>query len=233
MGLENVPVLFDVMLHMATLVVVIFFFRKRISDILRSIFRWAVRKADESDRPNLVLTLQLLAASFLTAVIGLGISSLEINEKPGVVSLLMIVTAVILLVSMLGRPETDIYSMGWGRSLLIGAAQGLGVFPGISRSGITIGSGLLLGVDRKSAGEFSFLLSIPAISGAFLLSVKDATGLSSSVPAVSLISGLAAAVAAGYFSLRLLMWIISGGKFWYFSFYLVPAGILGIIYFGI
>ena len=233
MDLNEVPELFDVILHVATLFVVIWVFRKRIGGILRSIYRFFLRKSDESDRPNLVLTLQLIGASLLTAVIGLGISSLNVREDPGIVSVLLIVTALILTSTIRSRGKRTLEEIGWGRALLIGAAQGIGVFPGISRSGITIGSGMLSGLDRKAAGEFSFLLSLPAVGGAFLLSLRDAAELSSSVPTVSLIAGFAAALIAGYASLKLLLWLIADGKLWIFALYLLPVGILGLIHFGL
>ena len=232
MDLEDVPQLFDVILHVATLFVVIWVFRKRIGDIILSLFRLVGRKPKEEDRLNLILTLQLIAASIVTAAIGLGISSLNVREDPGLVSLLLLVTALILTATLRSRGNRPIEGIGWGRSLFIGAAQGIGVFPGISRSGITIGSGMLIGMDRKAAGEFSFLLSIPAVGGAFLLSLKDAAELSSSVPVSSLIAGFIAALAAGYASLKLLLWLIADGRLWVFALYLVPAGLWGLIHFG-
>jgi undecaprenyl-diphosphatase len=115
----------------------------------------------------------------------------------------------------------------------MGFAQGLGVFPGISRSGITISAGLLSGLDRKAAGEFSFLLSIPAVGGAFLLSLRDISTLGSSVPLPSLGFGFLAALAAGYASLKFLLWLISSGRLWIFALYLIPAGIWGLVRFGL
>lgn len=233
MDLDDIPELFDVILHVATLFVVIWVFRKRIGSLLVSLYRFITRKSNENDKPNLKLILQLIGASVITAVIGLGISSLNVRDDPGTVSALLIVTAVILTVTIRSRGSRSIEGIGWGRALLIGAAQGIGVFPGISRSGITIGSGILTGLDRKAAGEFSFLLSLPAVGGAFILSLKDAAELSSSVPALSLIAGFAAALAAGYASLKLLLWLIADGRLWIFALYLIPAGVWGLIHFGI
>ena len=114
---------------MATLIVVIWVFRKRIWGILVSLFRLIVRRSDETDRPNLILTGQLAAASAVTAVIGLMISGVEIRENPRVVSVFFLVTAVLLLSTIRSRGTRDLNSVGWGRSLIMGAAQGLGVFP--------------------------------------------------------------------------------------------------------
>ena len=233
MDLEEIPVLFDVILHVATLVVVIWVVRKRIGGILAALYRFLIRKNKEKDQPNLVLAMQLAGATLVTAVIGLGISRLDVREAPGIVSALLLVTAVILAVTIRSRGSRNIENIGWIRALLMGAAQGLGVFPGISRSGITIGSGLLWGMERKAAGEFSFLLSIPAVGGAFLLSLKDAADLSDTVPPIALIVGFAAALAAGYASLRLLLRLIANGRLWVFALYLIPVGIWGLLHFGI
>ena len=231
MHIEGIPVLFDVILHLATLAVVIWVFRKRIGAILASLFRFVTGRAGAEDRPYLILTGQLAAASVVTAVIGLGISRLEIREDPRLVSALLLVTAVFLLTTVRSRGTRNIRSVGWGRSLILGAAQGFGVFPGISRSGITISTGLLSGLDRETAGEFSFLLSLPAVGGAFLLSLKDAAELSNAVPTVSLAVGFLAALAAGYASLRLLLWLVADGRLWIFAVYLIPVGVLGLILF--
>lgn len=231
MDIEGIPILFDVILHVATLLVVIWVFRKRIWGLLVSLFRVIVRRADETDRPNLILTGQLAAASVVTAVFGLLISRVEIRENPRVVSAFLLITAAVLLSTIRSRGSRDLASVGWGRSLIMGAAQGLGVFPGVSRSGITIGSGLLCGLDRKTAGEFSFLLSLPAVGGAFLLTLKDAAELAESVPPLSLGIGFIAALAAGYASLRLLLWLVADGRLWIFAVYLIPAGVCGLLLF--
>ena len=233
MGISEVPVLFDVILHISTLIVVIWVFRARVGSILAALARLVAGRRREEDGPALQLTLKLLAASAFTAVIGLGVSALDVREEPGLVSALLLVTAIILIASVRGRGGRDLDSIGWGRSLVMGAAQGFGVFPGISRSGITIGSGLLGGLDRQAAGEFSFLLSLPAVGGAFLLSLGDVAELGASVPVPSLAAGFLAALLAGYASLRLLLWLISGGRLWIFAVYLIPVGIWGIARFGL
>jgi undecaprenyl-diphosphatase len=229
MGLADVPVLFDVVLHVATLVVVVWAFRRRIGAILAALGRAVVRRTREGDRTNLVLAGYLAAASAVTAAMGLGMSRFGLPENPRTVSAMMLVTAALLLSTLFARPSRSAERLGWGRSLLLGAAQGIGVLPGISRSGITIGTGLWLGLDRESAGEFSFLLSLPAVGGAFLLSLKDAAELTEAVPALSLAAGFLAALAAGYGALRLLLWLVRRGRLWIFALYLVPLGILGLL----
>lgn len=109
--------------------------------------------------------------------------------------------------------------------------QGIGTLPGISRSGSTIAGAQLAGVDRKSAGEFSFIVSIPAILGAFILEAKDLGEVSSSVGAEAVAAGFIAAFVAGYISLSFLMKLIKKGRLEWFAVYLVPIGILGLLFF--
>jgi len=232
MGLEEVPVLFDVLLHVATLIVIVWVFRRRVWDILTALFRFITRRSRSEDRPNLVLALQLFTASIITAMIGLGVFSFERRDNPVLVSLLLLISAAILLSTLWSKERRGIHEIGWGRVMLLGIAQGIGVFPGISRSGITISTGMISGLDRRSAGDFSFLLSIPAVLAAFLLSLRDVGRLTETVPIVSLSVGFFAALATGYASLRLLLWLIAGGRLWVFSLYLIPVGIWGAIHFG-
>jgi len=232
MGLKEVPVLFDVILHVATLIVIVWVFRQRVWSLLTALFRFITRRSRAEDWPNLLLALHLFSASIITAMIGLGVFSLEGRDNPTLVSLFLLASAAILLSTLCSQEKCGIHEIGWWRVMLLGMVQGIGVFPGISRSGITIGMGMISGLDRKSAGEFSFLLSIPAVFAAFLLSLRDVGELTETVPIISLSVGFFAALATGYGSLRLLLWLITGGRLWIFALYLLPVGIWGVIHFG-
>ena len=89
---------------------------------------------------------------------------------------------------------------------------------------------LYSGVDAKAAGDFSFIISIPAILGAFILELKDLGEVSSSIGAAPVIAGCAAAFATGYISLTLHMKVIRKGKLHWFAAYLIPVGILGLLF---
>jgi len=233
MNLSEVPVLFDVLLHVATLLVVIWVFRRRLKGLFMSVFRFFGYRMRENDRANLRLILRLLAATMITAGIAYALSTLRVFESPITVSALFILTALILLSTIKLKGEKKIEELSWVGALVTGAAQGFGVLPGISRSGITIASGIMVGMDRKAAGEFSFLLLIPAVGAAFLLSLKDAMELSGTVHAGSLAAGFTSALIVGYASLRILMWLIARGRLWFFAIYLIPVGIMGLLRFGL
>lgn len=227
----DVPVLFDVILHIATLVAVIFVFRRRIGSIIRSIARWIARRADETDGDNLRVTWVILVASVITAALGLGIGQLDLGSNPRIVSGLFIVTGAILVASAFFSGSRTYRDIGLREGLVVGLAQGLGVFPGISRSGITITAGLASGLTREKAGEFAFLVSIPAIVGAFLFTLRDASELSATVGAGALAVGFVTALLVGTAALLLLLRLVRSGRLYLFAAYLVPLGIVGLILF--
>jgi undecaprenyl-diphosphatase len=117
----------------------------------------------------------------------------------------------------------------------MGLAQGFAIFPGLSRSGITIATALLLGQKRKNAFKFSFLLSIPAIIGDFIVEAySERDMILTNGLGVEIIIGVIAAVLAGYFALKLVSKAVQGRKFHYFAFYTWTLGIaLLILTFGI
>lgn len=253
-ALEDVPLLFDIFLHLATLGAVVLFFHKTIIRLFCVLGRWLTRKSREEDKSDLSMIVALLLGTFITGVIGIFFSDIVPTISERIICGGFIVTALILILSdfvdsknqkkreALGTQNdekvvaTDGSVAGaqtvkpW-QGLLIGFAQGLGVLPGISRSGSTIAGALLCGVDRKIAGEFSFLLSIPAILGAFILELKDFGSMSSSIGVGAVIAGCVAAFLSGFFALSVLMKIIKKGHLQWFALYLIPVGILGIIFF--
>ncbi|CAD7839409.1 Undecaprenyl-diphosphatase [Olavius algarvensis spirochete endosymbiont] len=232
MDLNEVPVLFDVLLHIATLLVVVWVFRRRLGWFLASLFRYFSRQTRESDKPNLRLFLRLLVATAITAIVAYIVSGLRVRESPVIVSAFLMLTALILLSTVSVKGNKNLEELSWVGTLVTGTAQGFGVFPGISRSGITIASGMMVGMDRRAAGEFSFLLLIPAVAAAFLLSLRDAAELSNTVSISALLVGFTSALIAGYASLKFLLWLIARGRLWFFAIYLIPVSIMGLLHFG-
>jgi len=240
LGLSEVPRLFDIVLHLATLLSILVVFRKRIGGILGAFYRWASRSKSAKhgdaeraarDAENLALILPLLAATFVTAAIGFMIERYAPVESPRAVSVFFLVTAALLLASSRFQGVRGYKELGIVRGALIGLGQGIGVFPGISRSGITISSGLAAGLSREASGEFAFLLAVPAILGAFLLELKDAAGLGEAVAFLPIAAGFLAAFAAGVAALSFLIPIVRKGKLAWFAVYLIPAGLIGLFLF--
>ena len=249
-GLEEVPLLFDIMLHLATLLAVVLYFRKKIWTLLcvfgRLIARRPAPKAVNKDdllcgteaRGRMTI-LAVIITTVVTGAIGVFTSKLIPDMPVKVTCAGFIVTAILLVVSSIierrnsgavknSAEKND--GIKWYQAIVIGVMQGLGTLPGISRSGSTIAGSQLCGVNRAAAGEYSFIVSIPAILGAFLLELKDFAEVGSTVGAAPVIAGCAAAFAWGYISLAVLMKIIRKGKLEWFACYLIPAGILGILF---
>ena len=164
----NVPVLFDVILHVGTLLVVMVVFRKDIVKIFRIVARFDF-KIEEGK-----LALYIILGSVPTALIGFlfeeTIESFFSNLL--VIGYAFIATGVILYLSKLPKNKNRL--LNYLDALLIGTAQGIALIPGISRSGVTISTGLLRHVKKEKAFQYSFLLFIPAVIGATVrTSVKE------------------------------------------------------------
>lgn len=241
-GLEEVPLLFDVFLHVATLLAVVLYFRKKIWELICSFARIFVPVKNpsvaqiEKKSEDTKYIVAIILATFVTGVLGIFSSKVISEISVKLVCAGFIVTALLLIFSSLiekkhsAYSETSLKSPSWKQSLVIGLAQGIGTLPGISRSGSTIAGSLFCGVKRDVAGEFSFIVSIPAILGAFILELKDLGEVSSSIGAEPVIAGCAAAFASGYIALSWLMRLIKKGRLEWFACYLIPVGILGMIF---
>ena len=228
MNLQEVPVLFDILLHISTLLVVVIVFKDRIWGIIISLFKRG--NINEEDKTNRKLLLMIMLSTVFTGVIGFALDGIGADKYLFVIYMFFIVTGFILIGSRFLGGSIDYRSIGIKQSIITGISQGLGVLPGISRSGITISAALLSGMDREKAGEYSFLISIPAILGAFILKLKDAEGLLDMVDPLVIITGMITAFIVGFFSLKLLLKLVKKGKLYFFSIYLIPLGITGLIF---
>ncbi len=232
MGLElgEIPLLYDVILHIATLLVVVIFFRQRVLKILAAVVRWVTRRTTTDDAVDLKLAWLVLVATVITVVIGLSIRQLDLHLYPAVVAVSFLVTAVLLILAHFAGGTLDYNGIGIRHALIVGAVQGVAVIPGISRSGSTIWAALSSGISREKAGEFSFLLSIPAILGALVLELRHFGELGTVVSPLIMAAGFVSSLVFGFLSLSLLVMLIRGGKLWVFSIYLIPLGIAALIY---
>src|SRR5690606_2286617 len=164
-------------------------------------------------------------ASIPTAIIGLGIRSigLETLVQPSVVAVMLLVTGVILWLGHGRSRARGIQDMSIRDALAIGMVQGVAVLPGISRSGSTIASGVLLGLDRELSARFSLLISMPAIVGAAMLEIGS--GMSQVQGPVGIyVMGMVVAAVVGYASISLIITLVRQDHFHFFSLYLWPLG---------
>ncbi|MFH1972625.1 MAG: undecaprenyl-diphosphate phosphatase [archaeon] len=215
----QVPVFYDIMLHLATLIVILIVFNQEIINILKSCIRW------KKDR-HFYLGLYILIGSFFTAVIGLLFKDLILPMFTSLlaVSIALIVTGILLLLTKFVKLKREIKVKD---SIIIGLVQGLALIPGISRSGSTISTGLLLGIKREEIATFSFLLFIPAVIGATILEYDSSFIVSDLIP---VIIGMLITIIVGYVTLKFLLEIIKKQKFWVFSIYCFILATFLLIY---
>jgi undecaprenyl-diphosphatase len=215
-GFQQPGVLFDVMLHVGTLLAVVLYFHRDVTRLALSPFR-------SGDEPRLYrrLLALLILASVPTAVIGLAFKDFftAMFEQVAVVAGMLLVTGGLLFLSERlrsdGRGEAQ---MTWSDALVVGIAQGCAVMPGISRSGTTIATLLIKGVEGETAARFSFLLSLPAVAGAALLSLRDVSQVAATeIPAYA--AGAAAAFAVGFVSIHFLLGAIRKRRLLVFAVY--------------
>jgi undecaprenyl-diphosphatase len=222
----NVTALFNVTLHLGTLAVVVFYFRKEVKSILSALVHLDFKTEYGQLIPLIVV------ATIPTAIIGLLYDEfLENTLQTSSYALLIIgitflIGASVLYTSKTGKENMEIIT--FKTAFLMGAAQGFAVFAGLSRSGVTISTALLLGLKRQKAFKFSFLLSIPAIIGDLAVEAYKQRGqfATQTVGFPALLVGIIMAVIAGYFAIKLVSRTVMSRKFHYFAIYTTLLGLI-------
>ncbi len=225
-GFEQPGLFFDVLLHAATTLAVIIYFRKDVWNLICCYFR-----TNEEAIANRHILHMLVLGSIPTAIIGLSGKDFftGLFDNLLVIGCMLIVTAALLtLAEKVRRDGRSLEQINGRDSLLVGIVQGMAIIPGISRSGSTIACLLLRGIDGEAAARFSFLLALPAVGGAMLLSLKDLQNVATnSIPAYGL--GALIAFLSGLFAIRCLMDVVRRKRLIGFAIYclLVGGGIIG------
>ena len=239
LGLKEPLVFFDVMLHVGTLAAVLVVYRGAIGNLISGGVSAIARR---NVSPELKFVWLILLGSIPTGVIAMLFKdTLEAAfDKVWLVSVMLIVTGGILQLPRLrrdgaspkrasgknGTSDAADTGMRWWHAPLMGIAQGCAITPGISRSGTTISVALLCGISAKTAAEYSFLLSIPAILGAVVLKMRDV--VDTAIPIHIIAGGMLASFVVGYIALRLLLVMLNRGKFSVFSYYCVALGLASL-----
>jgi len=212
---------FEVFLHLGTLVAVLVAFRRELILMVRAIFTSPqVRRQDPELSKMFLWDIYVIVATLPAVVVGLFLKdSIErIFDNILVTFSMLAVTGMIMLLTR--RLSDRKNPVSCPRALLIGTAQAVAILPGLSRSGSTIFTGMLLGINRETAARFSFIMSIPAIIGAAVLKLGD---LVSSPPGphelFNIAAGTFASAISGYFAIILLMGIIKKGGLHWFGYY--------------
>jgi len=257
-GLESAEesnLFFDVLVHLGTLAAVLIVYRKEIAEMVREFFslirelfgsrRRNISAAPEEDpvhnyrgesrrsvHPARRLIFLIIVATLPLFLILPVKGYIEgMRTRPILVGAALLLTGVILYLSdRISKGRKTERSATWLDALFVGICQAFAVTPGISRSGTTIAGGLFAGFDRKFAVRFSFLMSIPTVIAATLLTFMDAlkAGVDTSMIPVYL-TGMVVAGVSGFFAIKLLSYLTAKGKFGSFAWYCWAAGLVTII----
>lgn len=237
---EETQMFFTVLLHLGTLLSVCVYYWRDIWDMIREFFALLVSVFERKGRrergtvpPARRMVLLVVVATLpLFAILPVKDVVEEIMGNAVFVSVALIATGFILFFSdRMARGRKDARNATVTDALLVGCAQALGTLPGISRSGTTISAGMLRGFDRGFAVRFSFLMSLPAVLGANILTLVDVVkegAIDPSMLPVFLIGAVVAAV-VGYFSIRLVNLLTNKGKFGAFAYYCWIMGAVSLV----
>ena len=233
LGIEENSLSFEVVLHMGTLLSVLIYFRSSLWALTRSL--WTKNMKEER------MKIMWLGVATVPAVVAFKLFGEFFKAaygNPVLVSGLLLLTAALLFVPKIVKNKTA--NIGAKSALWMGLGQALAILPGISRSGSSIAAGLVSGVKAEKTAEFSFLMSIPAILGGFILTLKDEAKIRGSWGAAinscttdAYLWGALASAIVGLAAISLAMKVVKQGKLEYFSYYLIVASISGMIYFSL
>jgi undecaprenyl-diphosphatase len=225
LGVNESGVIFEVAVHVATLVSILLVYRTRVMDLAQG--------ALTGDRAALRYLGLLVVATIPAAVIGIiwkdAIEALF--ETPAAPAIALLVTGAILFSSRWALGKATGTIPGWGAALVIGFAQAFALVPGISRSGSTVVTALWLGIEAREAAAFSFLMAIPAIGGAAVLQIPDLTGGAAIDWGVLAIGGLTAGV-VGVLAIRTFVAMLAKRSFPLFAPYCWAVAVAFLVYLG-
>ena len=238
LGMPEPDNLFNILLHFATLIAVFVYYWRDIWEMILEFFRFmgeilsSYPSRGEPPAARRQILLLIVATLPLFLVLPIKDTVEAVGNYPAAVSGILLLTGVILFASdRMAKGRKNARNTTLLDALLIGVAQGFATVPGLSRSGTTIAAGMALGLDRKFAVRFSFLMSLPAVLGATILEVVDvvqAGSIDSSLLPKYLIGMIVAGV-VGYFSIGLVNLLASKGKFGAFAYYCWIAGAVFLV----
>lgn len=236
LGLSDVGLAFDVLMHVGTLVAVVIYFYTDIINMIKGFFLSLIDLKEGNFIPEIKKDpYKKLAWLTILATIPVGVVGVLFNDAVEamftgltVPAFLLLITGCLLYVSQrMNSGRIDVRNFSIKEALIMGCGQAIAVLPGLSRSGTTIASGLFAGLDKEFAAKFSFILSIPAILGAAVFQLKDLSGGSIEIGAC--IAGFIVAVISGYFAISFLLKIVRERSLDIFAYYCWIVGIIVLV----
>jgi undecaprenyl-diphosphatase len=205
---------FDVMLHGGTLLALLIYFWRDVIRLIKAFFASIRERSLGVDRDRRLAWL-LLISTIPAALLGIALESFfdtYFRDNLIYIPVLLVIGALLLyLAERKASHMREMDQISWLDALVIGIAQALALFPGISRSGVTIAGGLFLGMKREAAARFAFLMGIPVIGGAFVWKARElALGSLTSQETTALAAGFIAAAVFGVLAIGLLLRYLQG-----------------------
>ena len=228
---KEAGLLFTIVLHFATALSTIIVFWKDILDIFKGLFQF---KWNEQTKFALMVVISMIPAALVGVFLKDQIDDFY-NGTVLLVSVMLLLTGVILFFS--DRAKSPAGSVSNKNAFVLGVVQAIAIMPGISRSGSTIASAVMMGISREKAARFSFLMVLPLIFGAMAKEFKDYFDITDAQQAeamntdmVIVVAGFVAALVAGYFACKWMIEIVKKSKLSYFAYYCWIVGTIGIVY---
>lgn len=223
---------FDVLVQMGTLVAVVVFFAPTLGRMVTAGWSGLVNRRPLAD-PDSRLAWLIVLATIPALVLGIALHDVveAAFQSVTAVSVFLLVTAGLLTAAeRFGKPERPASDLRPPDALIIGLAQALALFPGISRSGATISAGLFRRLLRPEAARFSFLMSVPVMIGAGVVGLRDLAALSPDVSSLApLVVGFVTAAVVGYLSIRWLLGYLTSHSLIIFAIYCAVVGLATLI----
>ena len=205
----------NVLLHLGTLIALLLYFQRDLKDILKRL------------KEHTTFLAGVTVMTIVTAAIGLPLKKLGILERVGVLPISFSATTALLLLSLrAARGDRSLKELSWKDAILIGLAQGIAVIPGISRSGATIVTAMLLGYSPEEAFKLSFIGGIPAVVGAVIVELPDMTR---EIHLSLGLAGMLTSLIVGLSALELLKRVTVRGRISWFSLWTALAAACSII----
>ena len=233
--------LFDVLLHIGTLIAIFIVFWKDIVKLVIEFFGIIADFIRRFREPDVIVlssayrrfVLLILVSTIPTGILGY-IDRDFVEYASGTLlipGIGLIITSILLFIcDRIGDGRKGIKKITYLDAFEIGMAQGIATVPGISRSGATIAACLMLGIKKETAVKYSFIMSVPAVMGAAILEIKDAVGASLEVETlISYIIGMIVAAVVGYFAIKFMIGVVRRKRYIYFSIYCLIVGIVAIV----
>ena len=214
--------LMTVCLHAATALSTIVVFWKDVASILRGLFEFQWNEHAEFVAK---IVLSMIPAAVVGVVFKDEIESL-FSGNMLLVGTMLIATGVLLFLA--GRSRDTTKSVGYLDAAIVGISQAIAILPGISRSGATISTSVILGIDRAKAARFSFLMVVPLIMGKIAKDMLDGEFTAGDVSFGSLLIGFVAAFVTGLFACRWMIALVRNCQLWWFSIYCFVVGLIAI-----